>query len=343
MTYHATDADRAAGTLPPATLSQIRDDLRTIGFAVVGNLVSAETREVLLASMLDDTAAVREAATMTPHEQRTGKGHLQLGPRRSALYVSADIVANPLIESVVATVLGDGAWLGFYNGNVNCPGSGAQPLHADRPYSWTTEAEALAAGEEWPPRTTTLSCSTALTDITIETGATEIYPGSHRETIVTTWEPGERPASHPDLLEKWGPPASMEIPAGGVCFRDPRMWHRGVPNPSDTPRPMLALTYHEAIAKHYRGVVLHDIDPEIRRQLDVDPTLRLLDSGELADGRLVFDESARQAFEVPSPHGIDRNVRFVSPPQRVNHFLDAHLVGGARLVDDGAELLVADP
>jgi ectoine hydroxylase-related dioxygenase (phytanoyl-CoA dioxygenase family) len=33
------------------------------------------------------------------------------------------------------------------------------------------------------------------------------------------------------------------MPAGSFLIRDPRMWHRGTPNRSDSPRPMLSFAY----------------------------------------------------------------------------------------------------
>jgi len=334
--FSVSTAERHLGALSKDKLRQIHESFQTIGFAVVADLIPKEVQDLLLDATQEDVIAVRQRDELTMHERHTGPGHLQLGPRRYGAYVDADLVANQLIESVIAELLGEGAWLGFYNGNVNCPGSGFQPLHFDRPFSWKTEAEATAAGQSWPPPTTTVSCSVALSPITEATGATEIYPGTHREIAVTKWKPQEQPENYPELLSEWGPPASMTIPAGGVCFRDPRMWHRGVPNPSASPRPMLALTYHSRLSQHQSGLLVDELSPADKQRCDKDPTLKLLQSGEIGDGRLVFDESAREAFEsVPSAHGIYRNARFVVAPARVNHFLDAHLLGGARVVQSG--------
>lgn len=331
--FSVSAEERHAGTLSKDKLSQIHESFQTIGFAVVADLISKQAQDLLFQAAQEDVIAIRQRDELTTHERHTGAGHLQLGPRRYGPYVNADLVANLLIESVIAELLGEGAWLGFYNGNVNCPGSDFQPLHFDRPFAWKTEAEAKAAGQSWPPPTTTVSCSIALSEITEATGATEIYPGSHRETAVTKWKPGEQPGKHPELVSEWGPPASMTIPAGGVCFRDPRMWHRGVPNLSASPRPMLALTYHSGLSKHQSGLLVDDMSPEDRRRCHEDPALKLLQSGEIGDGRLVFDESARTTFEsVPNSHGIYRNARFVAAPESVNHFLDAHLLGGARVI-----------
>ena len=331
--FEITDQEWRSGSLAEDKLDQVQESFDSIGFAVVAGLVPPAICEQLMTAFLEDVELIREKAGLTPHEKHTAEGHLQLGPRRSGPYVRSEMVANPVLESVVAKLLGSGAWLGFYNGNVNCPGSGYQPLHFDRPYAWKTEQAAKAAGQPWPPNSTTVSCSLALSEITEAAGATEIYPGSQRETDVTTWCNGEQPVQHPEGVAKWHPPASMTIPAGGICFRDPRMWHRGVRNPSDTPRPMVALTYHSAMAKHQRGTLVNltQIDADACEQ---DPSLKMLDSGVLGDARLIFDADARSAFEAPNLHGVYRNARFIEAPRVVNHFLDAHLLGGARIVEN---------
>ena len=331
--FDITEDEREFGALSPEKLKKIRHSFETTGYAVVSGLIPPETCALLLQSVLEDVAQVRSRPGLTRHEKRTGVGHLQLGLRRYAPFVKGELVANPLIESVVAALLGAGAWLGFYNGNVNCPGSGYQPLHLDRPFAWKSEAEATAAGQPWPPPTITVSCSVALFDITESGGATEIYPGTQHETAVTKWQPGERPENYPELLEKWGPPGAMTIPAGGVCFRDPRMWHRGVANPSETTRPMIGLTYHSGLAKHWKGLLVPNMTDDDLRRCEENPALRVMDDGELGDGRLVFAESSRSAFEsTENKHGVHRNVRFA---ETVNHFVDAHGLGGARVATDG--------
>jgi len=114
------------------------------------------------------------------------------------------------------------------------------------------------------------------------------------------------------------------------------MWHRGVPNHSDVPRPMLALTYHSKLAKHWRGTLVSDMRPSDEQQCRDEPNLRVLDNGELGHAGLLFHENTRAAFESsPSIHGINRHAQFVKAPYAVNHFMDAHSIGGARQVDDG--------
>jgi len=330
-----SENERLEGRFEESTLAKAMEEFSTVGYVVVENLISKESCERLSQAVVEDAERIRDAGEKTMHEKHTGQGHLQLGLPRNAPYVRADLLANPLIECIVASILGENAWLGFYNGNVNLPGSVNQPLHFDRPYGWRTEGAARAAGENWPPRTITLSCSVALVDITVENGATEIYPGSHHETEVASWPLGERLSNHPELIEKWGPPGRMAIPAGGICFRDPRMWHRGVANTSDVIRPMIGLTYHADVARHWRGLIVPEMTPEDVNACKNEASLRVMDDKALGDGRLVFQDDTASVFsDNPTRHQINRNVRFVSPPSRVDHTVDAHLVGGARVIEE---------
>ena len=340
MLLEPTTAERESGMLTTEKLRALVSEFKQTGFVTLGGVVPQHTCNTLLEAIVEDASRVRATQTVTAHEERTGAGHLQLGLRRSAPYVCADLIANSLVEQVIEALLGPSAWLGFYNGNVNLPGSGYQPVHFDRPFSWRTREEAAADGERWPPPTTTVSCSVALCALSEENGATEIFPGTHRETAVTQWPLGERPEQHPELIERWGPPVQMTVPAGGICFRDPRMWHRGVPNSSRQPRPMIGLTYHAARCKHWRGRLLRDMSAANRDECRRNPSLRVLDDGSLGDGRLVFDSSAESALaDCANRFGINRNIRFVAPPLRVNHFLDAHTLGGARVEEDDGSAL----
>jgi len=101
------------------------------------------------------------------------------------------------------------------------------------------------------------------------------------------------------------------------------------------PRAMIAVTYHAATGKHWRGRLVKNMSQTDIIRCRENPILRVMDNGELGDGRLVFQEDTRPVFESSKNlHGIDRNVRFVDEPLRVNHFLDAQDLGGARIVSD---------
>ena len=96
---------------------------------------------------------------------------------------------------------------------------------------------------------------------------------------------------------------------------------------------MVALTYHSAMSKHQRGTLVN-LSKEDADACAQDHSLKMLDGGVLGDARLVFDADTQSAFEAPNFHGVYRNARFIEAPRVVNHFLDAHLLGGARVVEN---------
>ena len=90
----------------------------------------------------------------------------------------------------MASAIGRGAQLGFYNGICNLSGSRPQPLHLDSAWPWQTEEEATAAGQTWPPPTTTLAVYIAVDDIDASNGAEEVWPGSHCDAAAATADAG---------------------------------------------------------------------------------------------------------------------------------------------------------
>ena len=46
-----------------------------------------------------------------------------------------------------------------------------------------------------------------------------------------------------EIRKKEVPPIQPTVSAGSVLIRDLRMWHRGMPNETNVPRPMIALAH----------------------------------------------------------------------------------------------------
>jgi hypothetical protein len=99
---------------------------------------------------------------------------------------------------------------------------------------------------------------------------------------------------------------------------------------------MIALTYHAKMANHWRGIWVKETWASFAAEDSRDTTLKVMDDGSLGDGRLVFESSAQKAFEAnTSRFSVNRNARFVD---QIDHTLDAHLVGGARVIRDTSSL-----
>ena len=105
--YTISDEERAAGRLDADKLVGIVNDISAQGYAVVADLVSEETRRLLMTSVLEDAQAIQAKAELTAHEKHTGIGHLQLGLRRRSPYVCADLlVTRPSGPSSYLATLG---------------------------------------------------------------------------------------------------------------------------------------------------------------------------------------------------------------------------------------------
>lgn len=106
--------------------------------------------------------------------------------------------------------------------NFNLPGSVAQHYHSDGLYL-----------EEF------LICNIAVVDTDVVNGALDVLPGTHQR-FYRFWEYATR--------RKYLLSTRIPVRAGDVILRRSTMWHRGMPNHTDRPRPMMAITFGEAAA-----------------------------------------------------------------------------------------------
>ena len=158
-------------------------------------------------------------------------GHLQQGPPPFADYVFPEVAMNPAVNALAHAVYGECPRLTFYNGNTNCPGSVRQHLHMDGRHS-TKPGELLAP-------TTAMVVNIPPGPTHDGNGAIELWPGSHRVGVYENHN-GVPSQMEEDRRRVRGPVNPHTRP-GDVLVRDVRVWHRGVPNPSDRPRHMIAL------------------------------------------------------------------------------------------------------
>jgi len=103
--------------------------------------------------------------------------------------------------------------------NFNLPGSHTQHWHIDRPFTRSF-----------------LIVNIAVVNSTIENGATEVIPGTHKRFYKYTRF----------VLEGVGR-RGMRVPLaqGDVLIRNSNLWHRGTTNRTTAPRPMLAFTWED--------------------------------------------------------------------------------------------------
>ncbi|MEM7534895.1 MAG: phytanoyl-CoA dioxygenase family protein [Chloroflexota bacterium] len=219
--------EHAANKMAQDKVDQAINAINTTGFLVLENVVDHDHLDILREKMTDDSHTLIKAAKWGGAGRL--RGHLQQGPPPFAPYVFSDIVANPFIIQVTKGVLGEGVFNSFYNGNTNCPGSTAQPLHPDQRHLWANLPIAH------PPAS--LVINMALMDVHEGNGAIELWPGTNMVPEALTDELREQ-------RREVEPPIRGTTKKGDVLIRDMRVWHRGVPNESDELRHMIALVHN---------------------------------------------------------------------------------------------------
>ena len=224
-------AERKREKLSEKRLATACETLRTDGYVVLENAVPAalvqEMREVC--NTLTENFAAAHPETFNPDRQ--GHGIFDMHPPREMPFMDPLIIANPFIVPILREALGEGFFCAFYNTNTSWPGSGIQRVHRDSPP--LVEDHPLAL----PPYS--IALNVPLVDFTAKNGATELWPTTQLDN-----RPHPQGASSYDEWAAEMPSALMDVAAGSLVLRDMRMWHRGMPNRTQTIRTMLAVVYN---------------------------------------------------------------------------------------------------
>ena len=169
-------------------------------------------------------------ATKSPNSLGKGRGIFNVRPPREMPFMDPEVVANSLVMQIVEQVLGADFFCASYNTNNSWPGSRKQHVHRDQ--------DPLFENLPHPLPPSALTASIPLISFTEQTGATELWPGTHLYT-------GPYPEDRPTFDSIAGDRAScrMLAPSGSIVLRDGRMWHRGMPNKTKKVRTMLSLVY----------------------------------------------------------------------------------------------------
>ncbi|MET0143881.1 MAG: phytanoyl-CoA dioxygenase family protein [Ilumatobacteraceae bacterium] len=198
-------------------LSDVAQALDHDGFVVFRDVVSTEKLDGLATALFDEF----DRATVAGELFEGGgflSGHLNCYPGEAARFVWDEIsdfgivdlvrqVRPDIVDSVRATL------------NFNLPGSVAQHYHTDGVYLKDF-----------------LICNVAVVDTSLENGAIDVLPGTNREFYKFWRYAAER---------KYRLTTRVPLNQGDVILRKSTLWHRGMPNNTTTPRPMMAITFGE--------------------------------------------------------------------------------------------------
>lgn len=219
-----------SGQMTPEHLEAAVRAIEEDGFVVLQDVVDRAHLEVLRERMIADVQKILGRPD-APFNWNTG--NVQQQPPPFPPYLFRDVLVNDMVAAVVHAVLGPNATNCAYTGNTALRSNTRQPVHADgEPTS----------GDEPSGPPAALVVNIPVVDMSVENGSTEIWPGTHRFALPKGAAQGITvPEAFLEQRRQVVPPIQPTVACGSVIIRDVRMWHAGMPNRTDTPRPMIAL------------------------------------------------------------------------------------------------------
>jgi len=232
-------------------------ELRVTGYVIFeGVLDSARVRELHRAFMEIFERYVAEIGD-NRGKQRQGGVPLPI----EGTFADPDVIGNPMVLSLLERLLGPDLVCSYFASDTPMPGSEYQPVHRD--------GKELFPGVPVTVPPYMYELNIPLVDFREDNGPTEVWPRTHllADFPLLEQKRDELRVGHGQLTVTTGtgrpvsvlasefrnssvqdfasslPGQPVLMPAGSFLVRDPRMWHRGTPNRSSEPRPMLSLAY----------------------------------------------------------------------------------------------------
>lgn len=160
--------------------------------------------------------------------------HMNVGDRRLHLPIALTralldplLYANPLLMMALGSIFGEPYLIDNATVVTALPGAQPQRFHRDHPGLFDEQAGLAVT---LPPYAVTLAIP--LIDLDETTGTTELYPGSMALRL-------DEAGGFPEFCKATLP----YVKRGGCFLMDYRLWHRGLANGSQRPRPILYLIY----------------------------------------------------------------------------------------------------
>jgi hypothetical protein len=210
---------QAAGVLGQPVLGErdFREGLDNDGYVIFRDVVSKDGLAGLGRTIVSEFDRAR-AANELFEGGGLHSGHLNCYPGEAARFVYDELVAAGIVD-LVRAVRPDIVDSVRATMNFNLPGSVAQHYHMDGLYT-----------KEF------LVCNVAVVDTDLANGAIDLLPGTHRE-FYKFWRYA--------VERKYRLSTRVPMACGDVIVRKSTLWHRGMPNRTDAPRPMMAITFGE--------------------------------------------------------------------------------------------------
>ena len=259
-----TTEDKRA--LDTAWIIERADEVRRTGATIIPNVLPVDKIDELnrvFQPLLEENIRIEGGAG------NRGPSRYYITPSFRPPWTDPSIIDNDIIMAVVSELVGgDGVFCQLAS-DTPCKGSEYQDLHRDTPPLFPEW------GQETPPFQ--LAVNFALVDCTSENGPFEMTLSTHllpKEEALRRIESGEIPVQQV-LLKR-----------GDVLIRDVRHIHRGTPNRTDQPRPMIVLGYSRRwlfrpeVQIRVAREILEQVPARTRRWLRFNPVFNTLEEAD---------------------------------------------------------------
>ncbi|KEZ42158.1 hypothetical protein SAPIO_CDS6212 [Scedosporium apiospermum] len=246
-----TNEERDSGVMSDKKLYDAIEAFFNDGLVVVENAIDTAIIDKLNERMLQDTAKLLNGGGevhfnhLNVNAKTKGAavgGNLSQVPPLEPEWLFPEVYANKHGTRIISNILGPRPEVHFIRSNTLLATQERQMVHADIRF-------------EHPEHPFAIAFNTCLVDVGPENGTTELWLGTQNTNINDHGELGE-PMIAVDKVEerrKVRPPVYPRIKRGSIVLRDFRLWHAGMPNPTNQIRIMLAIVYYAAWYKN--GIV----------------------------------------------------------------------------------------
>jgi len=209
--------DQAQAAMSRAELQQYAQAFTKDGYVVVKNVVPRDNLADLHVKISKEFEHSKRNGTLF-NGGGLVSGHLNCFPGEAARFAYEALRSRGVIE-LIRTLSPQSVREPYVGCNFNLPGSATQQFHMDRTF-----------------RNEFMIANIAVVDTDLVNGAIDVAPGTHKKFYkYWRWVLEGKSRQHKRL------PAE----AGDVLLRVSTLWHRGMPNHSSAPRPMLAFTWED--------------------------------------------------------------------------------------------------
>jgi ectoine hydroxylase-related dioxygenase (phytanoyl-CoA dioxygenase family) len=207
----------ATDKLTGSEIENVKQQFASDGYFVLRNVVSPERLTELHKALAQEFDRASNSGALFAGGGLVS-GHLNCFPGARARFAYDTLLERGIIE-LLRQLHPKVLRMPNVGCNFNLPGSHAQHYHIDRPFTRDF-----------------MIVNVAVVDTTIENGATELVPGTHKRFYKYTQFVLERCHRHGERVP---------MNQGDVLIRSSNVWHRGMTNRTSIPRPVLAMTWED--------------------------------------------------------------------------------------------------